>query len=246
MLALKTIAKTNKGELLKPGKASKFWGPFAWFFLHALPHLVSRQLLQSPFLWKFLLSFRDSLPCKICREHFTQYLRQRPHSQGFANRRQFSDWLNEAHNRVSRSYNKRHPEEKHKHKPTFTNKESWSWGALLVEQQSTWVRGLLNYLYFVCSHYPDAHLEDALVKRTRRKIQIFFERLVLLLLSSRAKKRFAILKMTQAPASSAKKLIHWLHYVVAPAADEEHFLGTQEQLQTKLDLVVQAMKSYKK
>lgn len=92
------------------------WGPVLWSILHtAAEHLgaVRHPLIQTDEMhrWVFLLkAVEEAMPCKLCRKHYGEWLKQNPLSQftplrGAALRERARKWLYELHENVNRSRN---------------------------------------------------------------------------------------------------------------------------------------------
>ena len=81
------------------------WGPHLWTILHSLaerigqPHLKKLQAEETR-LWTGLLgSLRYSLPCPLCKKHFTNFYSN--HSVSLISTDFIRNWLYECHNNVN-------------------------------------------------------------------------------------------------------------------------------------------------
>jgi len=90
---------------------NKIWGPQIWYVLHTFAESIGRErplkekLLESEEAIQFELFVKNIykvLPCKVCREHTKEYLRQHPFSWNKLRRQQLRDscrlWLLDFHN----------------------------------------------------------------------------------------------------------------------------------------------------
>lgn len=91
------------------------WGPSAWRYLHAMafsyPAEPDDQTLNSTYA--FLHYFAKTIPCRKCRQHFTEmlsngeYAVESPESPFLSCRYNFAKWTVDVHNVVNKRTNKR-------------------------------------------------------------------------------------------------------------------------------------------
>ena len=80
------------------------WGPELWMILHSAAERIGTSHVKLPQeelrIWTNLLSsLRYSLPCPICKKHFTAYLLSHPINP--FNREFIRNWLYNIHNKVN-------------------------------------------------------------------------------------------------------------------------------------------------
>lgn len=100
-----TDAQYNSGD----GMLTSVWGPSIWHFLHTMsfnypvnPSAKEKQIFKS-----FVLSLRDVLPCKYCRQNLRKNLAKLPlTADRLANREAFSRYIYELHELVNKMLNK--------------------------------------------------------------------------------------------------------------------------------------------
>lgn len=83
------------------------WGPSFWFSLHTVtftypfyPNEIEKNKIQL-----FFESIQAILPCKICRDHYAENLKQFPIQTN--SRAELMQWLIQLHNSVNRNTGKR-------------------------------------------------------------------------------------------------------------------------------------------
>ena len=90
------------------------WGPVLWSILHTSAEHLGKPmhpLIQTDETnrWVFLLkSVEEAMPCKLCRKHYGEWLKQHPLSQfsalrGPALRERARKWLYDLHENVNKS-----------------------------------------------------------------------------------------------------------------------------------------------
>lgn len=86
----------------------KIWGPNFWFSLHTVtlaypdvPTYEERRRYHD-----FFTSLQYVLPCKLCREHYTNHLKEYPISIQLNSKEDLVKWCFNLHNRVNRSLGK--------------------------------------------------------------------------------------------------------------------------------------------
>lgn len=82
---------------------TRFWGPSGWKFLHLLLELLPEKINKKnqEIISKFMLCWRNLLPCKYCRKSFTKYTTSYPISPHLATREHLTRWLWIIHNKVN-------------------------------------------------------------------------------------------------------------------------------------------------
>lgn len=87
---------------------SKIWGPYFWFTLHTItlaypdkPNYQEKRQFND-----FFLSLQHVLPCKVCREHYKNHLKEFPISSHLDNKESLVKWCHQLHNRVNLSLDK--------------------------------------------------------------------------------------------------------------------------------------------
>ena len=81
----------------------KVWGSSAWVFLHC----ISRTFPETPNIQdrnNYILFFRslaEVLPCKLCRNHYREWLQLYPIEKYVANRDSLKNWVFLMHNYVN-------------------------------------------------------------------------------------------------------------------------------------------------
>ena len=82
----------------------KIWGPSTWVFLHltsmSYPDNPSNEDIQRH--TEFLNAFSKILPCKVCRTHFEENLRNTPLEHVLSSKDSYMRYLHQVHNRVNR------------------------------------------------------------------------------------------------------------------------------------------------
>jgi hypothetical protein len=76
------------------------WGPYAWKTLHAIAAHCDTANERDIFV-KYVESLKDALPCKTCRAHMTEYLKDHPIPVD-----SFFRYTVDFHNAVNRRLNK--------------------------------------------------------------------------------------------------------------------------------------------
>ena len=79
------------------------WGPPAWKFLHTITFNYPDKPNQSEIdiTYLFFSSLSEMLPCKICQQHFKQYLTKYPIQDALLSRDGLINWLVNLHNHVN-------------------------------------------------------------------------------------------------------------------------------------------------
>jgi hypothetical protein len=90
--------------------ATKFWGPLGWMTLHSISAIYPEQptLEEKSILTKFMESFRESITCPHCKQHFTRMFNtyQGQHPEWNASRFDFFLFVCRAHNTVNKRLDK--------------------------------------------------------------------------------------------------------------------------------------------
>lgn len=107
----KRTNKTRKVRTFKPtdyksgdGMLTTVWGPAMWHFLHTMSfnYPVEPTQLQRTQYKEFVLSLRNVLPCKYCRENLTKNLRDLKFSnKHMKNRATFSRFMYDLHELIN-------------------------------------------------------------------------------------------------------------------------------------------------
>jgi FAD-linked sulfhydryl oxidase len=90
--------------------ATKFWGPLGWMALHSISAIYPENPTQEErmILEKFIDSFRESITCPHCKQHFTGMLNmyKRKHPEWSSSRYHFFLFVCRAHNTVNKRLDK--------------------------------------------------------------------------------------------------------------------------------------------
>ena len=84
------------------------WGPALWMILHSAAERIGIQLLQrlpqeEIRIWTNLLSsLRYSLPCPLCKKHYTDYFNSHP----IQSKDEIRNWLYQLHSHVNQQTGK--------------------------------------------------------------------------------------------------------------------------------------------
>ena len=105
-----SIDNFNKDEYNSGnGMLTYIWGPALWHFLHTISfnYPIHPTLTDKKKYNNFLLSLRDILPCKYCRDNFMNNLETiQLRKEDFDNRDSFSRMIYKLHNEVNRGLEK--------------------------------------------------------------------------------------------------------------------------------------------
>tara|TARA_B100001989_G_scaffold252763_1_gene236059 strand:+ start:1672 stop:2088 length:417 start_codon:yes stop_codon:yes gene_type:complete len=87
------------------------WGPAAWQFLHTVSYTYQKEpsLDDKHDMYMFLTYFAKVLPCKKCKDDFTDYVNTTltKNSNHLDSRKNLSMYINDAHNYVNKKTGKR-------------------------------------------------------------------------------------------------------------------------------------------
>ena len=85
------------------------WGNSVWYFIHytALRQDSKISRLQQEAYRDFIYSLTSLLPCRMCREHLKQHLKESPIENYISSNTSLFSWTVDLHNRVNISLNKR-------------------------------------------------------------------------------------------------------------------------------------------
>ena len=87
------------------------WGPAAWQFLHTVSYTYQKEptLDDKHDMYMFLTYFAKVLPCKKCKDDFTNYVSTTltKNSIHLDSRKNLSMYINDAHNYVNKKTGKR-------------------------------------------------------------------------------------------------------------------------------------------
>jgi hypothetical protein len=84
------------------------WGPFFWHTIHivALGYPKNPTYTDKKCAKEFYESFAFLLPCSICREHYKEYLQEKPISTFLDSRTDLIKWTIQIHNKVNKMLGK--------------------------------------------------------------------------------------------------------------------------------------------
>lgn len=84
------------------------WGPFFWNTIHlvALGYSSQPTYVDKRAAKEFYESLTRLIPCPICRDHYTAYLKEMPISASLDNRTDIFRWTIKLHNKVNKMLNK--------------------------------------------------------------------------------------------------------------------------------------------
>ena len=85
------------------------WGPHGWNFLHyvSLDYPYNPTLEDKTKYKAFIESFRDVLPCEVCRKHFRENMEGADFSVILESKNSFFRWVVDMHNIVNKKNGKR-------------------------------------------------------------------------------------------------------------------------------------------
>jgi hypothetical protein len=84
------------------------WGPFFWHTMHivALGYSKNPTYTDKKCAKEFYESLAFLLPCSICREHYKEYLQEKPISTFLDSRTDLIKWTVQIHNKVNKMLGK--------------------------------------------------------------------------------------------------------------------------------------------
>lgn len=84
------------------------WGPFFWHTIHivALGYSKNPTYTDKKCAKEFYESLAFLLPCSICREHYKEYLQEKPISTFLDSRTDLIKWTVQIHNKVNKMLGK--------------------------------------------------------------------------------------------------------------------------------------------
>lgn len=84
------------------------WGPFFWHTIHivALGYSKNPTYTDKKCAKEFYESLAFLLPCSICREHYKEYLQEKPISTFLDSRTDLIKWTIQIHNKVNKMLGK--------------------------------------------------------------------------------------------------------------------------------------------
>ena len=84
------------------------WGPFFWHTIHivALGYSKNPTYTDKKCAKEFCESLAFLLPCSICREHYKEYLQEKPISTFLDSRTDLIKWTIQIHNKVNKMLGK--------------------------------------------------------------------------------------------------------------------------------------------
>ena len=86
----------------------RVWGPFFWHTIHivALGYSKNPTYTDKKCAKEFYESLAFLLPCSICREHYKEYLQEKPISTFLDSRTDLIKWTIQIHNKVNKMLGK--------------------------------------------------------------------------------------------------------------------------------------------
>lgn len=91
--------------------SSKIWGQYLWRTLHSLNYLYPENIAnnnQMKDLYKELyITLVNIIPCSVCKRHYNKKLQQNHITNNLHSKEVLIIWLNNIHNEVNRSLNKK-------------------------------------------------------------------------------------------------------------------------------------------
>ena len=92
------------------------WGPFFWHTMHilALGYPNTPTYAEKRAAKEFFESLQHLIPCPVCRQHYTDYLKENPLTPSLDTRKDLFTWTINLHNTVNKQLGK----------PEFTEMES--------------------------------------------------------------------------------------------------------------------------
>jgi hypothetical protein len=81
----------------------ELWGSHAWMFLHCVSYTYpdSPTLRDQQHYLKFFDSLRFVLPCKICQQHYSEYLQKHPIKSALKSKKKLSDYIFKLHDHIN-------------------------------------------------------------------------------------------------------------------------------------------------
>lgn len=101
----------KKDFISSEGMLTNIWGPNAWHLLHTISfnYPVNPTYKDKMNYRKFVLSLKDTLPCKYCRINLKNNLKKKPLTiKELENRDTFSRYIYELHEIINNMLNKSH------------------------------------------------------------------------------------------------------------------------------------------
>jgi hypothetical protein len=88
---------------------TKIWGPPFWFTLHtiSLNYPLKPSYIDKQHHSLFFQSLKNTLPCVICRNHYSEFLNSNPIGPYLDNRNTLIEWVLKCHNNVNKINNKK-------------------------------------------------------------------------------------------------------------------------------------------
>jgi|TARA_Y100000389_G_C17158166_1_gene363004 hypothetical protein len=85
------------------------WGPKLWFVIHTVTFNYSTNPtnIDKKVHFDFFMNLRFTIPCELCRNHYTQHLQKHPLLPNLSNKDFLVKWGIDLHNEVNKSLNKR-------------------------------------------------------------------------------------------------------------------------------------------
>lgn len=90
------------------GMSPDVWGPFFWTTMHivSLGYSPKPSEKEKEAAIKFYESLAYTIPCPICREHYSHFLGEMPIKDAVNSRDELIDWVFTVHNRVNQQLGK--------------------------------------------------------------------------------------------------------------------------------------------
>lgn len=87
---------------------TKTWGKYIWYFFHILAEKVTEEgyIILKTEICEIIESICNHLPCIICTEHASKYIKYTLNSQNLNTKNKLKDYLFKFHNDVNTRLNK--------------------------------------------------------------------------------------------------------------------------------------------
>lgn len=113
---------------------SELWGPKLWFFLHTIsfeyPDKPTQEIKNAHI--DFFRSLKSILPCDVCKNHFSEFLKNNPIEDNLGDKEALIRWVLKCHNNVN----------------TLNNKPEWSYKKLVSTYASIFNDDLYNKMNY--------------------------------------------------------------------------------------------------
>lgn len=98
----RTVSKKKNNNL---GMRTKSWGPPAWFFLDVVTfgYPIKPTDAQKKQYKQFFTSLKNILPCGLCRESYSKFIKELPLTEKvLKTRKNLTTWFFKIHNKVNK------------------------------------------------------------------------------------------------------------------------------------------------